>query len=177
MQSNMSLNPLHAGALVLTMCIFGCDVEIIYIDPPIHLIAAPSAEPTGPPHLELGVYEGTRYTRLEDGASLPVVNGLQGGTWTMPAVRTQGLGAYAELTCALETDAGERVGYVSAKTKFFFNGAGSLEVGNFPIPVYHPDRPHDTIEDLFGVEATLSCSLVNDVDEAHFQARVIISDG
>ncbi len=159
------------------MCTSACDVEIVYIDPPVKLLAAPSAVADGPPYLELGYYLGSGYEPFKDGAPIPVVNGLQGGTWTMPAVRTRGLGTYAELTCTLMTDVGELVGYVSAKTKFYFNSSGDLEVGNFPIPVYHPDRPQDTIHDLFGAEATLSCSLANDADKAHFEVRLVISDG
>ena len=154
-----------------------CDVEILYIDPPIKLVQETIDLPSGPPELEIGFYEGGSYRSLEDGASLPVVHGLQGGTWTMPAVRSRGLGTYAELVCSLVTASGEQVGYVGAKTKFYFNGAGHLEVANFPIPVFHPDRPQDSIADLYEVEATLTCTLENEEDAATFEVALVISEG
>ena len=163
--------------LGLGMGEFGCDVEIVYIDPPITLIKGVSNTSPGPAGLELGFYHQNSYTPFDDGALLPVVHGLQGGTWTMPAVRLTGLGTYGELTCSLTTEAGERVGFVIAKTKFYFNTTGQLEVANFPIPVFHPDQPGAPIDDLYGLKATLSCTLFNDSGDAAFQAKIQITAG
>ena len=172
----------HSSLLIALLAAAGvvfsaCDVEIVYIDPPVKLVSETADMPVGPPELELGFYEGGVYRPLEAGSELPVVHGLQGGTWTMPAVRTRGLGTYAELICRLVTASGEQVGYVGAKTKFYFNGAGHLEVANFPIPVFHPDRPQDAITDLYDMEATLTCTLENGEDAAAFEVALVISEG
>jgi hypothetical protein len=167
------------AALVLSTSMgnFGCDVEIVYIDPPITLVKSEEPVPVGPAALEVGFYFDNNYVGFTDGAPLPVIHGLQGGTWTMPAVRASGMGTYGELTCSLTTASGERVGFVIAKTKFYFNATGQLEVANFPIPVFHPDQPAHTIDDLYGLEATLSCTLFNDSGNTAFQVTVQIIEG
>lgn len=153
------------GALVtLAPLLLGACERVIgyeWVDPPISLGDAAGGDADGaPPHVELGFYEELGYRALRDGDPCPIVFGLQGGTWIMPAVRATGLGGYPRIGCRVETDAGERVGEATTQVRLYLATDGALEVQSFPIAIYHaPPRQDEDVDDLDGQRATLSCDL------------------
>jgi hypothetical protein len=149
----------RAAATLLALAgLAACDGAYLPVDPPVSLAdAGPRA--SGPPHAEVGLYVSDRYQALAPGSPLPVVNGLQGGMWTMPVIRITGMGSFGTVDCALVMASGEQVGATRTKTKFFPAPGGAYEALNFPIPVFHPEREGAPIDDLFGQTATLTCSV------------------
>jgi hypothetical protein len=161
---------------------YPCDTPLVlegstepqcYIDPSIQVNQSQQAGPIeGDPAVELGFYVEQLYQALDAEASCPVVHGLQGGTWTMPAIRTIGIGSPATVDCMFVTDVGEELGAVKAKSKFFLSPDGYLEVQGFPVPV-RPDTDAP-INDLYGLGATLSCS-VTDAEGRGSQASIHVT--
>ena len=92
-----------------------CEVVVGYrlVDPPVDLEALDfDIEITGDPGLDMGFYHEQLYEPMHDGDDCPVVNGLQGGTWVMPALRIEGIYPFADAACSLVMETGEVVGEV-----------------------------------------------------------------
>ena len=147
----------------LALTLAGCDwgTGVLLVDPKVDLSSWDGGfKIEGEPHVEMGFYIEQLYQPLGDGEPCYVGWGLQGGTWTMPAVRTKGIGTPATIRCTVETDAGELVGEVASKTPLFLTPDRYLEVQAYPIPITHapPDEEAD-IDDLYGQMATLSCEV------------------
>ncbi len=150
-------------AVALTLVV-GCD-QVVYewVDPPIRLAGQDADGPVGDAALDVGFFVDGAFVSLAADDRLAVIHGLQGGTWTMPTVRTQGIAAFATIRCGLTTADGEVVGRVDAKVKFFASADGPLEVQGFPVPVRHaPPHEADPIDDLYGQGATLDCTVSDD---------------
>ena len=103
--------------------------------------------------VSLGFYEEDVFVSLEAGDPCWVINGIQGGTWSMPTVRAQGIGDLITLECAIEGNGGEPLGDMLANIKFATGPEGDLEYNGVPIPVIH--------DDPFGLEASLTCTAVD----------------
>ena len=156
--------------LILALVLFAttasaCEVVVGYrlVDPAVDLEALDfDIEITGDPALDLGFYHEQLYEPVHDGDDCPVVNGLQGGTWIMPALRIEGIYPFADAACSLVVETGEVVGEISATTRFFLATDDKYEVQAFPVPVIHaePNEEQD-IEDLFGLSATLECTVID----------------
>ncbi len=153
---------MRAFALLVAI---GCTVpacETTLIDPAVDYGDEPPYVPEGEPHLELGYYTEQLYAPLEEGDACYVIFGLQGGTWTMPALRASGVLADLVVQCSLTTDAGEPLGATDEPQRFYLAPDGLIEVQAFPVPVTHaPPREADPIDDLFGQRATLECRVVD----------------
>ena len=165
-------------ALSIAMGLMGC-VEYLDVDPETTWDPnASGANYEGEPELELGFYREQLYTTLEEGGGCPVVNGLQGGTWTMPAVKTLGITPMAWVTCFMVTDWGEEVARTEVRSQFFRGVESSFEIHSFPIPVFRAgDSPEDKVEDLYGEMAQLTCSAMGDDGvSASYSIRVEIVD-
>ena len=165
------------GAIALSL-LWGC-VDYIDVDPET------SWEPSetqvtyeGEPAVELGFYREQLYTLLEEGSPCPVVHGLQGGTWTMPAIKTLGITPMAWVECSMVTDAGEEVSSTELRAQFFRGTESYFEIQSFPIPIFHSgDAIGEPIDDLYGQMAQLTCSVLGDDGrEAAHSVRIIISE-
>lgn len=161
-------------ALALACASLGCETTLV--DPMVDYGDEPPYVPEGDPHLEIGYYTEQLYAPLEDGDTCFVIHGLQGGTWTMPALRTAGVLADLRVQCSLTTAAGELLGATDEPQRFYLAPDRMLEVQAFPIPVTHaPPREADPIDDLFGQEATLDCRVTDDEGrEAAASARCVL---
>ncbi|MEN9578669.1 MAG: hypothetical protein RJA70_1678 [Pseudomonadota bacterium] len=116
--------------------------------------------PSGEVILELGIFQEQRYRPIKEGDALPIIYGLQGGTWVMPAVRARGIELDVHLRAQLETSSGEMVGTVSADTRFVVASDGWVEIAALPIPVQHePPNEFESINDLYGEVATLQIEI------------------
>ena len=142
----------------------GCDVETHFVDPAVIVHEAPLLT-KGPPSVVLGYYTTTTtFVPLSAGKTVTIVRGQQGGFWSMPAVRTTGIGSPSTVECSIVTAANETVGTQKTRTKFFPSKDGALEYRSFPISVKHaPPREKDPIDDLTGQDAKLQCT-VSDKD-------------
>ena len=173
---------LLALALGTLVALVACDsvVDWRYVDPPITLaednssLGEPPQVSIGFKSVDTGVFEA-----MQDGDPLWVVHGTQGGTWTMPTLRTRGIGPLATVSCQLVTASGEMLPGAHTITRFFRTPDGSAEVPNFPIPVWHASpREGEPIDDLYGQQATLSCG-VDDGDghAGETSVEVILESG
>lgn len=168
------------GALALTALGGGCDrvVGFRLVDPPIDVGDAGPSVPSGEPTVSLGYYAEQLLDRLQDGDGCPIVHGLQGGTWTMPAVRTTGLASPATITCDVLTHDGELVGHVEALQPFVLATDGWLEVQAFPVPIVHaPPNQALPIDDLYGAHATLTCAVHEGGRSASQAVEVVLVEG
>ncbi len=143
----------------LLVCLFaalpGCRTEILWIDPPYSYDVVQRGC-GGELGLTLGMYEEQIYNDFSELAELPIVDGLQGGTWCMPAVRTFGLKNPVKLKATVTTTAGEVVGRtVVANLRLVLSPDGACEVLALPIPIQHPADPKAPVTDLFGVGARI----------------------
>ena len=165
----MVSGPLQQFTLVFTLLVISvlasCEVVVGYrlVDPEIDMEAlGVDVEITGDPDLDIGFYHEQLYEPLHDGDSCPVVHGLQGGTWIMPALRIEGIYPFAETTCTLTVETGEVVGDISATTRYFLAKDDAYEVQAFPVPVIHAaPNEADPIDDLYGLSATLDCTVAD----------------
>ena len=132
----------------------------------------------GDPAIELGFYQEQLYTKLEDGSECPVVYGLQGGTWTMPALKTLGITPMAWVDCSIVTEAGEVVGETALRAQFFRGTESYFEIQSFPIPVFHTgDATGQPIDDLYGQMAVLTCGVLGDAGRsATYSVRIRITE-
>ena len=162
----------------LALGLMGC---VGYVDVDPETTWDPDATGTiydGEPEVELGFYREQLYTTLEDGNGCPVVNGLQGGTWTMPAIKTLGITPMAWVTCFMVTDTGEEVARTEVRSQFFRGVENEFEIQSFPIPVFRAgEEADDTVEDLYGEMAQLTCTAMGDDGvSASYSIRVEIVD-
>ncbi|MEC9071132.1 MAG: hypothetical protein VX938_02080 [Myxococcota bacterium] len=155
----------------------GCDAlnpGVLYVDPAIDLSGYDGGFVIeGDPHLEMGFYIEQLYQPLDDGEPCYVAWGLQGGTWTMPALRTKGIGTPATVSCTMVTETGELVSEVVSKSQLYLTPDRYLEIQAYPIPVHHPaPNEQEPIDDLYGLTATLEC----EVKDEDGRAKSVVYD-
>lgn len=161
---------IRSAVIALAMCVMmsGCDQTpiVVYVNPKIELGDYTSElKVEGPPTVVIGYYIEQLFAPLEEGGHCFVAYGVQGGTWTMPAIRTTGIGSPVTVTCRLVMEDGEVVGEVTSDTPLFITPDGFLEIQAFPVPVQHaPPNEADPIDDLYGALGTLTCT-VSDQEE------------
>ncbi len=148
--------------MVLLAHLIACgEVEYQDVDPPIVLEEGFLTQPVeGPMVVNIGFLNDGQYVALGDGQALPVLHGLQGGYWSMPTVRTTGIGSPAVVSCTVVAETGEQVSQLKVKAKFSSTDEGALELRSFPIPIGHEGGgPNDGIDDLYGLEVELIFSV------------------
>lgn len=136
----------------------GCgDVEEVLVDPEVDYSDEPAYVPQGDPEMDVGFYVEQLYQPLSSGDEMPIVFGLQGGTWSMPAIRVKGLDLEVDVTARLEIGDGDVLGETQATQNLVLANDGWLEVQALPIPVeYAIDDEQVDLEDLYGVDATFT---------------------
>lgn len=156
-----------------------CTTLVVDVDPQVDYGDLPAYVPEGEPRMEIGYYVEQLYLPLRDGDGCPVIYGFQGGTWTMPAIRLQGVASLAELECSLVTDADERLGDVVSEERFYLAPDGWVELQAHPVPAAHPPpRELDPVDDLYGMGATLRCAVTDpDGRTADFSVACVLEEG
>ncbi len=160
---------------------FGCqvDTETLYVDPAVDVAVTANYVPEGEPAVDVGFYVEQLYKPLADGDECPVVHGLQGGTWTMPAVRIRGIDIQAKVRIDVVTETGEQVGMLEQSVAFVLADDGWVEVQALPVPIQHaPPNESAPIDDLFGQKATMTVH-VEDAEgrAADKTVSVVLSEG
>ena len=169
-------------AIAMLVGLAACELTpvIRYVDPPVTVNPRPTFDPDTEPYVELGFYEEQLYGPLKEGEPCPVVHGLQGGAWSMPAIRTLGIAPVAFIECNVVVESTkEEVGYAAQDAIFYLSVDGYFEQLAFPIPIHHaPPNEILPIDDLFDEVATLHC-LVLDTEGRSDSAEisVVLSDG
>ncbi|MEW5847415.1 MAG: hypothetical protein AB2A00_01330 [Myxococcota bacterium] len=155
---------ISAALVMAALACISCRPLVVEVDPPNVNFGDEIQTPvTGDPMVEIGMYHEQLYSPLLDNDPLPIVNGAQGGTWAMPALRTRGLAASATVHCLVVTDEGEVLGESETREEFALSDDNFMEVQTFPVPVLHaPPRESEPIDDLFGKLATLTCTVTDD---------------
>lgn len=152
------LAPLAATALACALLVGCADEVIVWRDPDVRIADATIGH-HGPRALVVGFGEGAAFVSLADDATLSIVRGLQGGTWTMPTLRAQTLASSLAVSCTL-VSGDETLGRTEVTTPTRPAAPGWVEVARLPIPVTHaPPDTHLPIADLDGAAATLSCAV------------------
>ncbi len=137
----------------------GCGTEILYIDPPFSYDVSQSGC-GGELAVFMGMYQEQIYNDFSEVAELAIVDGLQGGTWCMPAIRTWGLKNPVRLKASVTTKAGEQVGLtVLQNLRLGLSPDGACEILALPIPISHPGDKTKSVEDLFGVGARVEVEI------------------
>lgn len=111
------------------------------------------------PALVLGYVHASSYAALDDDHTAWVINAPQGGYWSMPDVRTQGLARQATVDCTLTDDAQGPLGDQTT-TRTFDEQGDYYEVQLFLIPLEAVTDQMFT--DLTGHTGTLSCTASDD---------------
>jgi hypothetical protein len=158
-------------ALLCVASVAACDTEtvVVLVDPTIDLGDYTGGFVVeGDPEVYLGFYVEQLFTALEEGDPCPIAWGLQGGTWTMPAIKTRGIGSPAIIHCTMVTEDGELVSEVESEHPLYLTPELYLEIQAYPVPVTHePPNELDEIDDLYGVMATLTCSVTGPREETN----------
>ena len=162
---------LHLTILATLLCA-GCDFGVVYVDPDVtyrqggHIIE-------GDPTVTLGFYREQLFVPVSENAEAPIVAGNQTGFWLHPAVRTEGIGSPAIIDCESMTEDGESVGSSASQEDFVLTPDGFFEKSRFPLSV-----PRDDPEPLYGVGATLTCTVSDEEDrEATSMVDVVLVEG
>ncbi len=169
-------------ALVAALsCLSACGENVTkrVVDPNVDYGDELAYVPSGTPTVDVGFYVEQLYQPLKNGDACPIVFGLQGGTWTMPAVRIIGIASPANVTAELRTDAGEVLGKVESRETFFLATDGWLEIQALAVPAQHaPPNENKPIDDVFGKPGKLTVT-VTDEDErsADFSVPVVLDEG
>ncbi len=158
-----------AGAVLLLLLVWGCG-------------APPEDEPNiapGEARVELGFVADGAYVPCQRGSEAPVIWGLQGGTWTMPVLRTRGIASPSHIEATLTLHDGEELGEADLVDELNPTKTGWLESDRFSIPVQHaPPNQYESISDLYGQEALIEVR-VSDDDErlADYSVQVTLVEG
>lgn len=145
-----------------------------FVDPEIEVAAGNTLEPADvDPEVKLGFMEEQLFAPIEDGDECPIAKRPQGGVWAMLTLRTLGIGSPTAIQCTLVAETGEVVSQAHVKARMY----RSID-GDFQYLLSLLIRQAETIEeadDLFGVQADLTCSATDQQDRAAtVKARVVI---
>lgn len=150
-------SPRYSSSLpfLVLVCLGGCAPEPDDLGAETELIAP------GEPGITLGYYTVDGYQPLSTVAEARVLWGTQGGTWTMPSLRTRGIASpalvWGHVTLAPGDALAEVLGSTERQHAFTRAQDGSLESRTLALPIQHaPPRQFDSINDLYGQTALLS---------------------
>lgn len=138
----------------------GCADEVLWVDPDVTLVGQSDAA-LGPTALVLG-YRTPAFTPLAELPALPIVDGLQGGTWTMPTLRIASLAPSLTVSCTLRAG-DEALGSTRLQvptrpaTTGPASGPGWVEIPDLPIAANR--APGESLAALEGQPATLTCEV------------------
>lgn len=118
---------------------------------------APPLEDTGSTPitgtLRLGFSLDGSWTELAAGDPCWVIDGIQGGSWTMPGVRIDGLTPQITLSCELTSSTGELLGETEVRASLA-EVDGTLEHEAIAVPVNPGDA---SLDHLWSTDVALSC--------------------
>ena len=154
--------------------IMGCgDTEeyIVYRDRPVEFDERDQdTNIGGEPEVIIGLFDEQLFDELADGDDVPIVYGLQGGTWLHISVRVFGIHPDGEITVSLSD-----LATIEYPIQLIRTVEGFFEVYDVPIPVEPPDG--QDLTDLFGQEYTLTVSYSSKDLSASATVKIILIDG
>jgi hypothetical protein len=138
---------MHRVAPAIFAILIACDADVVWVDPAITLATTNDLRLGA---LILGEGRGATFTAYENASPITVVDGLQGGTWTMPTLRVESLASSLWVDCTLFADsstsppAGQSAAQVPARPAK--GEPGWVEIADFPIAVPTPTPGLHTLE-------------------------------
>jgi hypothetical protein len=167
------------GIFILALAASACGGESEGDDP----VTSPT-EPTTeaaigamPQAIRLGFVEGSTFRALGPNDPCPIIEGPQGGTWTMPIIRVQGLSGLLSADGTLAS-VEEQLGTARATVRFDVTSDGWLEFNALAIPVMHEaPREYESVDDVFGLPGSLFVRVSDGVDAIEAEVQVVLSDG
>jgi len=113
-----------------------------------------TGEAAGASSAATGTLDGERFVSFADGDRLLIIDGLQGGTWVMPAARFAGVSREGELGASIELETGAPVSAIDGVPVRLDEAGAGLQLDFVPIPV-------GDAADLSGRPAVLRVELVD----------------
>jgi len=151
--------------------LFSCGEEIVYRDFPVEFSDVNEREAgPGEKNMALGVYEEESFREIDEGDSLPIINGLQGGTWVHLSVRVSGLPRSGNIAVQL----GNGIGSVEYSLKLLRTAEGFLEAYDIPIPVPFEG---EELEALFGTTVSIKVEYSADSGAVTAETLVVLEKG
>ena len=150
------------AALLAVVRLGGGDLDprLLQVDPTVDYQDESISFPPGDPTLTIGFYSEQLYEAMTEDSPLYVIHGFQGGTWSMPAVRTRGIASPAMVACSVTLESGEVLGTTESMEPFQLTVDDWLEIQAYPVPVRHePPNEFEPIADLYGLPAMLACTV------------------
>ena len=160
-----------AAAVLLSSVIFGCETRILYEDFPVEFDDPLGQDVIfGDPAIFPGTNEEQLFSEIEDGDTVYIIHGFQGGTWVHLSIRVTGLPSVGNIAASL----GIHVGEIAYDIKLIRTAEGYLEAYDIPIPIPFEG---DELETLYGQEASLTVSFTTANGAANATRLVILGDG
>jgi hypothetical protein len=158
----------HSGrclSILIVLALFagGCEPAQVYVDPITNYQDKDLSFPAGAPEVTVGFYAEQLYAPIAEDSPLYITQGFQGGTWSMPAVRTRGIASPAHVGCEVTLADGTLLGstQMDPPASFQLTTDGWLEVQAYPVPVLEQGPTHDSTAELFGMTADLECTVTD----------------
>ncbi len=148
-----------------------CDEVIIYKDYPV-VYDDPFGDDliVGDPAIFPGTNHEQLFEELKDGDDCHIIYGFQGGIWVHLSIRVTGMPSSGTVFASLGTDVGE----IQYDLKLMRTAEGFLEAYDIPIPI---NADEETIEALYGSEATLTVRFTTEAGEIEAVRNVILEEG
>lgn len=168
----------YLKAAILSALVWGgCTEEIVLVDPEVTFDRVRQGQVTGPLALTLGMYSEQFFDPLQPGDDLPIIFGLQGGTWVMPAIRATGLLPVVTVDATIMTESGDVVGALRGDRKRMApQPNGALDIEAIPIPIVPPRGTE--MDALYGQAATITLSIEDEEGrKVETSVEVVLVDG
>ena len=164
-------SPFVVVAVLLASVIPCCETRTTYEDFPVEFDDPLGQDVIfGDPAIFPGTNEEQLFSEIEDGDTVYIIHGFQGGTWVHLSIRVTGLPSVGNIVASL----GINVGEIAYDIKLIRTAEGYLEAYDIPIPIPFEG---DELETLYGQEATLTVSFTTAAGAASATRVVILGDG
>ena len=149
--------------------------RVIYRDYPVEFDdVQDQMEVIGDPEIILGIFEEQLFTELHNDDEVPIVYGLQGGTWLHLSIRVFGLRSDGEIDVSL-TNNQHTLGEVNYLLRLVRSAEGFLEAYDIPVPVTPPNDMD--LSSIFGEKYTITIGFASGEKSASANANVVLIDG
>jgi hypothetical protein len=157
--------------LSLSVLFACCETRYVYEDFPVEFDDPFGQELIiGEAALIPGTNEEQLFAEIQDGDTVYIIHGFQGGTWVHLSIRVTGLSSAGSVFVSL----GPAIGEIQYDLKLIRTAEGFLEAYDIPIPVVFAG---EELEALYGQDATLEVRFTTSEGEVIAIRDVILGDG
>jgi hypothetical protein len=130
------------------------------------MIGCGGSEPEVPPEISMGFFELTGYRELYGGAECPIIDAVQGGKWTMPALRARGFdntGEFISIQCTIKAPDRTLISQIDNRARLRdprrLEDGWTKEIPIVPMPIPGAER-------YFNTTAILQCTVTEPANAA-----------